>query len=301
MQGLDTCGGRGWWMAKQQKGSKGKRAGRGKGVCVLSSSVWCRGEELRFPACVPPPDHPLPPYLLASHPHQRLLTGYTANGHPYRFYNSIYVNTHLSNDWSGFELNPFPPTTPRASYRSAELLRQLLPPTGPPPGRMYLASLHRLRAFGRHLALHRRAQKSILTSVHLFPLVSLPRYKTLSLVFVRSTVVFSPTSMLTWLSNFFYLKRSLRLIGKRGCLPSIRDRNRDDRSEISFFKLVLIDPDSRANAAMFIFPSISFFLPWSLTNEIDSFSFFPLFLTGAFRDLIGTCLRKKYFVVKIFY
>lgn len=181
MQGLDTCGGRGWWMAKQQKGSKGKRAGRGKGVCVLSSSVWCRGEELRFPACVPPPDHPLPPYLLASHPHQRLLTGYTANGHPYRFYNSIYVNTHLSNDWSGFELNPFPPTTPRASYRSAELLRQLLPPTGPPPGRMYLASLHRLRAFGRHLALHRRAQKSILTSVHLFPLVSLSRYKTLSL------------------------------------------------------------------------------------------------------------------------
>ena len=38
---------------------------------------------------------------LASHPHP--LRGYTANGHPYRFYNSIYVNTHLSNDWSSFE------------------------------------------------------------------------------------------------------------------------------------------------------------------------------------------------------
>lgn len=37
-------------------------------------------------------------YQLASHPHHALLTGYTANGHPYRFYNSIYVNTHLSND-----------------------------------------------------------------------------------------------------------------------------------------------------------------------------------------------------------
>lgn len=37
-------------------------------------------------------------YQLASHPHHTLLTGYTANGHPYRFYNSIYVNTHLSND-----------------------------------------------------------------------------------------------------------------------------------------------------------------------------------------------------------
>lgn len=62
-------------------------------------------------------------YQLASHPHHTLLTGYTANGHPYRFYNSIYVNTHLSNDWSGFELNPFPlsnvlPRTPSRFWPS---------------------------------------------------------------------------------------------------------------------------------------------------------------------------------------
>lgn len=62
-------------------------------------------------------------YQLASHPHYTLLTGYTANGHPYRFYNSIYVNTHLSNDWSGFELNPFPlsnvlPRTPSRFWPS---------------------------------------------------------------------------------------------------------------------------------------------------------------------------------------
>lgn len=45
--------------------------------------------------------------VLASHPHYfTLLTGYTTNGHPYRFYNSIYVNTHLSNDWSGLVLAP---------------------------------------------------------------------------------------------------------------------------------------------------------------------------------------------------
>lgn len=131
-------------------------------------------------------------YQLASHPHRTLLTGYTANGHPYRFYNSIYVNTHLSNDWSGFELNPFPlssvlPRTPSRFWPSFSashppLVRYYLTGTGEWErgrrererererqkrqkeegageswGRMYLASLHWLRAFGQHLALHRRA------------------------------------------------------------------------------------------------------------------------------------------------
>lgn len=34
------------------------------------------------------------------------------NGHPYRFYNSIYVNTHLSNDWLGLEQQQNNPLSP---------------------------------------------------------------------------------------------------------------------------------------------------------------------------------------------
>jgi len=102
--GGDVAGG-GWAargcrrVAKQQKGSKGKRGWRERGLpifCLRQPDVEITGSVIRplfvFASAS------LSFYQLASHPHHTLLTGYTANGHPYRFYNSIYVNTHLSND-----------------------------------------------------------------------------------------------------------------------------------------------------------------------------------------------------------
>lgn len=102
MQGLDMCGGRrmpvqkeargfgGWSLAKAADcgGRSNKRGRRGNIGREKGTHDGTRGESRGWSVCgtriSSPPNYPL--------------TGYMANGHPYRFYNSIYVNTHLSND-----------------------------------------------------------------------------------------------------------------------------------------------------------------------------------------------------------
>lgn len=102
MRGLDMCGGRrtpvqkeargfgGWSLAKAAGcgGRSNKRGRRGNIGREKGTRDGTRGGSRGWSVCdtriSSPPNYPL--------------TGYTANGHPYRFYNSIYVNTHLSND-----------------------------------------------------------------------------------------------------------------------------------------------------------------------------------------------------------